>query len=154
MEQSISVLASAVDKIQMAGSENGAGTSDAKSIVLAAAESEKKVTNATHSALTRIATRQMSTKDGEWLGSHRRVFNINSLISHVVEQPYKISSTNLSLSINQSRSELNSHADTSVVGMNCLITHDYDKTVNVTGFDPSQGIVKDLKVVSAALAYD
>ena len=66
MEKSISVLASAVDKIQMAGSEKGTGTSDAKSIVLAAvAESEKKVTNATHSALTRIATRQMSTKDGE-----------------------------------------------------------------------------------------
>ena len=38
--------------------------------------------------------------------------------------------------------------------MNCLITHEYDKTVNVTGFDPSQGSVKDLKVVSAALAYD
>ena len=55
--------------------------------------------------------------------------------------------------INESRSELDSHADTSVVGMNCLITHNYDKTVIVTRFDPSQGSVKDLKVVSAALAY-
>ena len=65
VEHSISVLASAVDKIEMAGNaeKDKDVISDAKSIVLAAAavvvESEKKqkVMNATHSALTRISTR-------------------------------------------------------------------------------------------------
>ena len=56
--------------------------------------------------------------------------------------------------MNESRSELDSHADTSIVGINFLITHDYDKHVNVTGYDPTQGSVNNLKVVSAALAYD
>jgi hypothetical protein len=49
---------------------------------------------------------------------------------------------------------LDSHADTCVVGKNALIVHLLDKKVNVTGFDPTQGKVKDLNLVSAALAYD
>jgi hypothetical protein len=50
--------------------------------------------------------------------------------------------------------DLDSHADTCVVGMNALIVHVLDKKVNVSGFDPSQGKVKDLNLVSAALAYN
>ena len=49
---------------------------------------------------------------------------------------------------------LDSHADTCVVGKHALIVHLLDKKVNVTGFDPTQGKVKDLDLVSAALAYD
>ena len=43
-----------------------------------------------------------------------------------------------------SRTELDTHADTCVVGKHCLITHEYDRFVSVTGYDPSQGKVKDL----------
>jgi len=50
--------------------------------------------------------------------------------------------------------DLDSHADTCVVGKRALIVHLMDKKVNVTGFDPAQGKVKDLDLVSAALAYD
>ena len=50
--------------------------------------------------------------------------------------------------------DLDSHADTCVVGRNALIVHLLDKKVNVTGFDPTQGKVEDLNLVSAALACD
>jgi hypothetical protein len=50
--------------------------------------------------------------------------------------------------------DLDSHANTCVVGMNALIVHVLDKKVNVSGFDPSQGKVNDLNLVPAALAYD
>ena len=50
--------------------------------------------------------------------------------------------------------DLDSHADTCVIGKHALIDQVLDKKVNVTGFDPTQGKVKDLSLVSAALAYD
>jgi hypothetical protein len=50
--------------------------------------------------------------------------------------------------------DLDSHADTCVVGKHALVTLILDKRVNVSGFDPTQGKVKDLHLVSAALAYD
>jgi hypothetical protein len=50
--------------------------------------------------------------------------------------------------------DLDSHADACVVGKNVLIVHVLGKKVNVTGFDPLQGKVKDLDLVSAALACD
>ena len=53
-----------------------------------------------------------------------------------------------------SRTELDTHADTCVVGKHCLITHEFDRLVSVTGYDPNQGKVKDLKIVSAVIAYD
>lgn len=37
--------------------------------------------------------------------------------------------------------------------MSYLITHDYDKHFNVTGYDPAQGCVEDIKAVSVDLAY-
>ena len=52
--------------------------------------------------------------------------------------------------------DLDSYANTCVVGKHALIMHNLlEKKVNVTGFlDPAQGKVKDLDlVVSAALAY-
>jgi hypothetical protein len=53
-----------------------------------------------------------------------------------------------------SRTGLDSHADTCVVGKDVLIVHDLDRTVNVTGYDPSQPAATSLRMVSAALAYD
>jgi hypothetical protein len=53
-----------------------------------------------------------------------------------------------------SRTELDSHADTCVVGKNALIVHDFDRAVNVTGYDPTQPAADSLRIVSAALAYD
>jgi hypothetical protein len=52
------------------------------------------------------------------------------------------------------RSELESHADTCVIGKDSLIIHDFDRPVNVTGYDPNQPVAKALRTVSAALAYE
>ena len=53
------------------------------------------------------------------------------------------------------RSELDSYADTGVVGRNSLVTHVYQgRYVNISGFDPILGIVKGLDIVNVALAYD
>jgi len=54
----------------------------------------------------------------------------------------------------ETRSELDTHADTCVVGKHCLIFHDFERPVGVTGFDPSSGERPGLPTVSAALAYD
>ena len=67
---------------------------------------------------------------------------------------YQLSATVRGLEHIESRTELDTHADTCVIGKHCLITHEYDRYVSVSGFDPLQGSVKDLKIVSAALAYD
>jgi uncharacterized Zn ribbon protein len=52
------------------------------------------------------------------------------------------------------KTHLDSHADTCVAGDNVLVVHVLDKKVNVTGFDPAQGKVKDLDLVLGALALD
>eukprot|EP00978_Attheya_sp_CCMP212_P012779 scaffold31941_cov69-Attheya_sp.AAC.6 len=52
------------------------------------------------------------------------------------------------------RTETDSHANTSVVGKECLVFHDFERPVNVSGFDSSFGTVNDRSVISAALAYD
>lgn len=74
--------------------------------------------------------------------------NISALVvrlgaSHVETQP-----------LAEVRTELDSHADTCVVGKHALILMDFDRPVNVIGYDPSLGTTKDLRTVSAAIAYD
>ncbi len=49
--------------------------------------------------------------------------------------------------------ELDSHADTCVLGCDVLILHDYMRPVRVQGYDPSLGTVQ-YSTVSGALAYD
>lgn len=55
----------------------------------------------------------------------------------------------------ETRAELDSHADTCVVGKNALIFHDYGRPVNVMGYNKSEGTAaKNMRTVTAALAYD
>ena len=54
----------------------------------------------------------------------------------------------------EGQSELDSHADTCIVGSSSLVFHDYGRRVNIQGYDPNLGIQRDLPIVSAALAYD
>jgi len=49
--------------------------------------------------------------------------------------------------------ELDSHADTCVLGCDALILHDYLRPVSIQGYDPSLGTVQ-YNTVSGALAYD
>jgi hypothetical protein len=56
-------------------------------------------------------------------------------------------------SIGESTLELDSHADTCVLGCDALILLDYDRPVIVEGYDHSLG-TKTYATVSRALAYD
>ncbi len=56
-------------------------------------------------------------------------------------------------SIGETTLELDSHADTCVLGRNALILLDYDRPVIVKGYDPSLGS-KTYATISGALAYD
>ncbi len=49
--------------------------------------------------------------------------------------------------------ELDSHADTSVVGSNVLVAHDHECYVDVYSYD-SKSRHKNITTVDAALAYD
>ena len=50
------------------------------------------------------------------------------------------------------RAELDSHADTCVVGRHALVVHEHNKVVMVSGFDPSQP-ARWAKVINAAIKY-
>jgi hypothetical protein len=52
------------------------------------------------------------------------------------------------------RSDLDSHADASVVGMEVITFQDFELPVNVSGYDPKDPVAMDLKTVSAGMAYD
>ena len=58
------------------------------------------------------------------------------------------------VSVAESRTDLDSHADQCAVGSNVLVVHDYDRPLNVTGYDPNGPVASNLRTVSAALAYD
>ena len=49
--------------------------------------------------------------------------------------------------------ELDSHADTCVLGRECLVILDYNKPVQVVGYDPALG-VKSYKTISRVVAHD
>ena len=49
--------------------------------------------------------------------------------------------------------ELDSHANTCVLGRDCLVILDYDQPVQVMGYDPALG-AKTYKTVSRVVPYD
>jgi hypothetical protein len=52
------------------------------------------------------------------------------------------------------RSDLDSHADASVVGMEVITFQDFECPMNVSGCDPKGPVAMALKTVSAGMAYD
>lgn len=59
------------------------------------------------------------------------------------------------VSVLESRTDLDSHADQCAVGRNALFVHDYERPINVSGYNPSGPVASNLRTaVSAALAYD
>ena len=53
----------------------------------------------------------------------------------------------------ESRMEIDNHTDASVVGKNCLVIHDHECPVQVTGYDLKDGS-KQFRTVDATVAYD
>jgi hypothetical protein len=52
------------------------------------------------------------------------------------------------------RSDLDSHAYASVVGMEVITFQDFERPVNVSGYDPKGPVSMALKTVSSGMAYD
>jgi hypothetical protein len=52
------------------------------------------------------------------------------------------------------RSDLDLHADASVVGMEVITFQDFKRPVNVSGYDPKGPVDVALKTVSAGMAYN
>jgi hypothetical protein len=52
------------------------------------------------------------------------------------------------------RSDLNSHVNASVVGMEVITFQDFKRHVNVSGYDPKGPVDMALKTVSVGMAYD
>jgi hypothetical protein len=52
------------------------------------------------------------------------------------------------------RSDLDSHVDVSVVGMEVITFQHFERPVNVIGYDPKGPVDMALKTVSAEMAYD
>ena len=103
-------------------------------------DDDAEATNRTNTALT---SQQASKKGKRSLVASRGVsvvrrMAIGSLISLQDE--------------GETRIEIDSHADTCVVGRNALIVHKYGRKVNVTGYNLSQPTAQSLRIVSAALA--
>ena len=58
-----------------------------------------------------------------------------------------------SLQHNESWMELDTHADTTVLGKSCLIVQDFNKTVSVSGWNASAGST-ECPTVTGVVAYD
>ena len=55
----------------------------------------------------------------------------------------------------EQRTDLDSHADTCVIGQHALIVHDLNCPVNIVGYDtPKEIMTPNCRRVSAAVAYD
>ena len=65
----------------------------------------------------------------------------------------RIKVANSSINSDKTRFEIDSHADTTVLGKCCLVVHNFDRPVNVTGYDPEDGS-KVCWTVTVVLAYD
>ena len=66
----------------------------------------------------------------------------------------KIDLINKASRLHTSRTELDSHADVTVLGKNVLVLTDFDRPVTVTGYDPASPSLPNVKTVGAAVAYD
>jgi hypothetical protein len=51
-------------------------------------------------------------------------------------------------------SDLDSHDDASVVGMEVITFQDFERPVNVSGYDPKGPVDMSLKTVSSGIAYN
>jgi hypothetical protein len=67
-------------------------------------------------------------------------------------QTFRVSICEVHGDVPDMRTELDSHADTCVLGRNALITHDFERPVHVTGYDKADG-TKKYRTVSGVVGY-
>ena len=64
----------------------------------------------------------------------------------------QVTVAHVSVASSKPKEELDSHANTYVVGDNCLISHDHNRPVNVYSYDPKDGH-RSAKKVDGAVGY-
>ena len=84
---------------------------------------------------------------------------IKSILSNITTSEIRISQTQRVVSTNKEdtpfhgRSKLDSHADTTVAGKNCVILRYTDRSCDVDPFSNNYMPMKDVPIVSAAIGY-
>ena len=58
------------------------------------------------------------------------------------------------IALDESNTDLDSHADQSVLGDKTLVVNDFDKPVSIVGYDPRGPVTTALRTITGALAYD
>ena len=77
--------------------------------------------------------------------------NFSALTVHLGEIHIKFSSVG---SLCEHISELDTHANTCVLGRHAFILERHDQVLNVSGYDPTKGTANDLEVVNAEITID
>ena len=80
--------------------------------------------------------------------------NQHTIEAVIVALKAQYSAVNVNYKTNDSKSELDSHANMIVLGEDCFIFESTGKTCNVEPFSTELGIAQDIAVVDAALTYD
>ena len=98
-------------------------------------------------------TRQ-SHADAWWLGPSKGDSQPSVLRdSHIKPlSTIQVMVAHASVASSKPKVELDSHADTCVVGDNCLVIHDHNRPVNVYSYDPKDGH-RSAKTVDATVGY-
>ena len=93
----------------------------------------------------------LEVKSRKALRSYRNIPSMKSRLAPVVSHRVRVAS--VAQDVKDSHSELDSHADTCVLGSNVLVIQDFNRPVQVTGYDTTQKS-KVFKMVSGVLAFD
>ena len=74
----------------------------------------------------------------------------NAHISEVILTP----ALDMEVSIDDTRTELDSHANIVILGLNSFVFESTGRTCNVQPFSSDLGIATDVPIIDGALAYD
>ena len=83
----------------------------------------------------------------------KRILSDITTSERQISQTQRVVSTNKEDTPFHGRSELDSHADTTVAGKNCVILRYTDRSCDVAPFSNKYMPMKDVPIVSAAIGY-
>ena len=103
-------------------------------------------------------TVRMEDKDEEWESSAKAQLTVKISDVHLSALAVHLGDVNLEVatvvSLTENTSELDTHSDTCVVGRHAFVIERHHRVVNVSGYNPSKGSVKNLEIVNAAITVN
>ena len=112
---------------------------------------QPQYTNATNSAPQRINQRSSNEEKANEFDTGDGL-EISSAFAQHIKSVLNVSASSTSAST--SRTELDPHANSPLVGKNAIILYKTEMTVNVTPFSCDFGMMPEVPVVHAVVAYD